>query len=166
MTNTNELETAYGGGDKDEGERFGLSVGRLKSWGVLLRAHARATDRIGRRVESEGALPLDWFDVLLALEHAPENRLRMGELAEHVTLSRSGLTRLIDRIEAAGLVERNLCPSDRRAFETVLTSKGREARAQSWPIYARAIAEGFGNCYSEEESQKLAELLARQIGGE
>jgi DNA-binding MarR family transcriptional regulator len=119
--------------------------------------------RVGQRAEAEGALPLDWYGVLLALEHAPAGRLRMGELAEHARLSPSGLTRLIDRIEAAGLVKRHLCPQDRRAFETVLTAKGRAARGKSWPIYARAIAEGFGNRYSEEEAQQLAELLGRQI---
>jgi len=161
-----EADVGCCGADQDGGERFGLSSGRLKSWGILLRAHSRATERIGRRVESEGGLPLDWYDVLLALEHSPQSRLRMGELAEHVTLSRSGLTRLIDRIEAAGLVERHLCPSDRRAFETVLTAQGREARAKSWPIYARALAEGFGSRYSEEEAILLGELLARQISEE
>jgi DNA-binding MarR family transcriptional regulator len=147
-------------------EQFGLSGGRHRAWGALLMAHARATERVGRRVEAEGGLPLDWYDVLLVLEYAPERRLRMGELAEHVLLSRSGLTRLIDRIEAAGLVERHLCPSDRRAFEAVLTDKGHAAREQSWPIYARAIADGFGSRYSEEEAQHLAGLLARQVAPE
>ena len=143
--------------------RLGLSPGRHLSWGALLKAHARATARIGRRVEAEGGLPLDWYDVLVVLEYAPEGRLRMGELAEHVILSRSGLTRLVDRIEAAGLVERRLCPHDRRAFEVELTAKGREARAQSWPIHVRAIAEEFGSRYSEEEAEVLGELLVRQF---
>ena len=151
------------GGASVGGEQFGLSDGRHKSWGALLMAHSKATRRVGRRAEEEGAMPLDWYDVLLALEYAPENRLRMGELAEHALLSPSGLTRLIDRIEASGLVERHICPNDRRAFETVLTPKGRKAREKSWPIYARAIAEGFGNSYSEEEALLLSELLRRQI---
>lgn len=145
------------------GEPFGLSDGYHKSWSALLIAHSKASRRVERRAEAEGALPLDWYGVLLALEYAPKGRLRMGELAEHAMLSPSGLTRLIDRIEAAGLVERQLCPSDRRAFETVLTTKGRKERKKSWPIYARAIAEGFGNRYSEEEAQQLGELLMRQM---
>ena len=144
-------------------EHLGLSAGSHKSWGMLLRAHAKATARVSARVEAEGGLPLDWYGVLLALEYAPEGRLRMGELAEYVPLSPSGLTRLIDRIEAAGLVERHLCPNDRRAFEAVLTAKGRAAREQSWPLHARAIAEGFANRYGEEEAQQLAELLERQL---
>lgn len=147
-------------------ERLGLSRGRHMSWGALLKAYASATARVGRRVEAEGGLPLDWYDVLVVLEYAPEGRLRMGELVEHITLSRSGLTRLIDRIEAAGLVVRHLCPHDRRAFEVALTTKGREARKKSWPIHARAIAEEFGSRYSDEEAQQLGELLVRQFTDE
>lgn len=145
------------------GENYGLSDARHRGWGVLLKAHARVIARVGRQAEAEGALPLDWYDVLLALEYAPGNRLRMGELVEHVVLSPSGLTRLVDRIEKAELVERHLCPSDRRAFEVELTAKGRAAREQSWPIYARAVAQGFGNRYSDEEATQLAELLKRQM---
>ena len=126
-------------------------------------SHARVTARVGRQAEAEGALPLDWYDVLLALENAPDNRLRMGELVEHVVLSPSGLTRLVDRIEKAGLVERRLCPNDRRAFEVELTQAGRAAREQSWPIYARAVAQGFGDRYSDEEAAQLAALLGRQM---
>lgn len=151
------------GGGNIGGKQFGLSDARHRGWGALLMAHAKATARVGRRVEAEGGLPLDWYDVLLALEYAPEGRRRMGELAEHVLLSRSGLTRLIDRIEAAGLVERHLCPNDRRVFEVALTAKGREAREKSWPIHARAIAEEFGSRYSDEEAQQLGELLVRQF---
>lgn len=153
-------------GDRATNERFGLSLGRHKSWGMLLRAHARATARVGARMEAEGGLPVDWYDVLLVLECAPQGRLRMGELVEHVTLSRSGLTRLVDRIEAAGLVERQLSPGDRRAFDAILTAKGREAREKSWPLYARAIAEGFGVRYSEAEASQLATLLERQLRDE
>ena len=145
------------------GESYGLSGARQRGWAALLKAHARVTARVGRQAEAEGALPLDWYDVLLALENAPAGRLRMGELVEHVVLSPSGLTRLVDRIEKAGLVERHLCPSDRRAFEVELTQEGRAAREQSWPIYARAIADGFGDRYSDVEAAQLAELLGCQM---
>ncbi len=145
------------------GEPFGLGVAQHRSWAMLQLAHARATERVGRIVEAEGGLAPDWYDVLLALEYAPDNRLRMGELARYVTLSPSGLTRLVDRIEAAGLVERHLCPTDRRAFETVLTPAGRAAREQTWPLYARAVAEGFGERLNDEEAGQLAELLERQL---
>jgi DNA-binding MarR family transcriptional regulator len=142
---------------------YGLSAAVHASWGYFIRAHAKAIERVGRQVEAEGGLPLDWYDVLLILEYSPHGCLRMGELAEHVTLSRSGLTRLVDRIEAAGLVERRLSPSDRRVFEVRLSQKGRDARKKSWPIHARAIAEGFGSRYQDEEARILAGLLEKQI---
>lgn len=148
------------------GEGYGLSAARHQNWGLMIMAYSRATARVGRRVEAEGGLPLDWYDVLLALEYAPAGRLRMGELGEHIALSRSGLTRLVDRIEAAGYVKRHLCPQDRRAFEAVLTAKGRTAREKSWPLVARAIAEGFGNRYSDEEAAQFAALLQRQLTSE
>lgn len=174
MTNEDKLETSgcgtggcdtggCGGSSEEGKEGSRVSTWQNKSWGALLVAHARATKRVGGRVESEGGLPLDWYDVLLVLERSPQNRLRMGELVEYVTLSPSGLTRLIDRIEAAGLVERHLCSSDRRSFEVALTDKGREARMKSWPLYARAIADGFGSRYTEEEARQLSQLLTRQF---
>ena len=147
-------------------EHLGLSAGVHKSWGMLLRAHDKATARVSARVEAAGGLPLDWYGVLLMLEYAPSGRLRVGELVRQVTLSASGLTRLIDRIEAAGLVERHSCPSDRRTFEVVLTPKGREAREQSWPLHAHAVAEEFGARLSDEEAEQLAELLQRQLADE
>jgi DNA-binding MarR family transcriptional regulator len=149
--------------DMSTGEVYGLSSPKHECWGTLLHVHARSTERVAKRVEAESGIPLDWYDVLLALEKAPEGRLRMGELVEHVTLSRSGLTRLVDRIEAAGLVERRLCRQDRRAFEAVLTSKGQQAREKSWPILARVIAQEFGNRYSDEEAVQLSTLLKRQL---
>ena len=161
MKNDNQQEN-----NQPRASRHDLSDARHASWAMLLVAHARATQRVGRRLEAEGAIPLDWYDVLLALENAPEGRLRMGELGEHVLLSRSGLTRLVDRIEAAGYVERQLSSSDRRVFEAVLTSKGREIREKSWPIYARAIADNFGSRYSDDEAQRLADLLERQLEDE
>ena len=104
-------------------------------------------------------MPLDWYDVLLALEYAPDNRLRMGELVEHVVLSPSGLTRLIDRIEKAGLVERRLCPNDRRSFEVELTQAGRAERERSWPIHARAVAQGFRRPLQRRRSRATRRII-------
>ncbi len=167
MTEQNKSDNRAGQSERargGSGPKYGLSEAAHQGWMALLLGHAQATARVSGRVESEGGLPLDWYDVLLALENAPAGRLRMGELGEHVVLSRSGLTRLVDRIEAAGLVERHLCSSDRRSFEAQLTAKGRKAREENWPSYARAIAQEFGNRYNEEEIEVLAELLNRQLG--
>lgn len=146
--------------------QHGLTGGRHRAFGSLLRAYIAVLRRVEEHSRRTGALPPDWYDVLLALEYAPEGRLRVGELACHVTVSRSGLTRLVDRLEEAGLVDRKIHPTDRRSFEVILTAKGREERERTWPFYAQAIAEEFGSRYSEEEAVQLADLLSRQFGGE
>lgn len=145
------------------GAQHGLSDERQMAFSALMRGHASLLTRLARRLEADGVYPLEWYDVLLSLEKAPGGCLRVGELGCHVSVSRSGLTRLLDRLEEAGLVERRATPQDRRAFEIVLTGKGRAARESSWPIGARAIAETFGNHYTEEEARTLCELMTRQI---
>ena len=99
--------------------------------------------RIALDLEEAGLPPLTWYDVLAALRDAPEGQLRQVEIADRVLLSHSGLSRLIDRIEKQGLVERRLCATDRRAFFVSLTDEGREMLERMWPVYARGIAEDF-----------------------
>ena len=144
-------------------DQHGLSGARHRAYSALLRAHAMVIGRVEELAQREGALPLEWYDLLLALERAPEGRLRVGDLACHVTLSRSGLTRLVDKLEAAQLVQRRLNPHDRRSFEIVLQPEGRAERERTWPIYARLIAEVFGAHYSDAEAELLADLLERQV---
>ncbi len=134
-----------------------------RAWGALLRSHAHFVERIERRLVAQNALSLEAYDVLLMLSYAPGQRLRMGELYEAVTLSRSGLTRLVDRLEKEGWVKRELCPHDRRSFEAVLTPTGEAERARSWPLYAPAIAEEFGRFFTEKEAHDLADLLERPL---
>jgi DNA-binding MarR family transcriptional regulator len=99
--------------------------------------------RISRDLEEADLPPLPWYDVLAALRDAPDGQLRQVEIAERVLLSHSGLSRLIDRIEKDGLVERRVCESDRRAFFVALTDEGRAMLERMWPVYARGIAEDF-----------------------
>ena len=120
-----------------------LDEHQLATWRAFLRAHSTMLRRISRDLESEGLPPLAWYDVLAALDEAPDRQLRQVELAERVLLSNSGLSRLIDRIVEKGLVERKSCASDRRAFFVCLTPAGEEMLAEMWPVYARGIAENF-----------------------
>src|SRR5689334_23371658 len=91
-----------------------LSDLQLDGWRALINAHAALSDRIERALAAAGLPALAWYDVLWALYSAPDRRLRMAELADHTVFSRSGLTRLVDRMEAAGVVERQPAPGDRR----------------------------------------------------
>jgi DNA-binding MarR family transcriptional regulator len=140
----------------------GPSPDGLLAWRAFLRAHAAAVGRIERDLAaSEPELPLTWYDVLLALVGAPERRLRLRELAREVLLSRSGLTRLVDRLEAAGLLRREPDPTDRRGAFAVLTDAGYEALRRTWPLYARGIQEHFGQHLADDEAVLLAQALQR-----
>ena len=116
---------------------------QLAAWRAFLRAHSTMLRRIARDLEEAGLPPLAWYDVLAALRDAPERRLRQVELAERVLLSNSGLSRLLDRIEAKGLVERLACATDRRSFFIGLTPAGESMLEEMWPVYARGIADDF-----------------------
>jgi DNA-binding MarR family transcriptional regulator len=120
-----------------------LSEDQLAAWRAFLRAHSTMLRRISRDLEDAGMPPLSWYDVLAALRDAPERSLKQVELAERVLLSNSGLSRLVDRIEAKGMVERRSCPSDRRSFFVSLTDEGAAMLELMWPVYARGVAEDF-----------------------
>lgn len=115
----------------------------LAAWRGLLNAHAVVIRRIEADLRRESLPPLDWYDVLWALYRAPGRRLRMQELAAHVVLSRTGMTRLVDRIEAAGLLRREPVPGDRRGAFAVITDDGAGMLRRMWPVYARNIRQRF-----------------------
>lgn len=133
----------------------------LTAWRAFVNAHATAIDRIERDLADAGQISLTWYDVLVALWEAPEHRLRLNELARAIVLSRSGLTRLVDRLEAAGLLRREPCPGDRRGAYAVLTPAGREAQLAAWPVYARGIEAHFARHLSDAEAASMATALGR-----
>ncbi|HZO29114.1 MAG TPA: MarR family transcriptional regulator [Chloroflexota bacterium] len=140
----------------------GPSPDGFLAWRAFLRAHAAAVGRIEREMAaSEPELPLTWYDVLVALVGATERRLRLRELANEVLLSRSGLTRLVDRLETAGLLRREPDPTDRRGAFAVLTDAGYEALRRTWPLYARGIQEQFARHLEGDEAAILARALQR-----
>ncbi|MBW4519396.1 MAG: MarR family transcriptional regulator [Scytolyngbya sp. HA4215-MV1] len=126
-------------------------------------AHVKALRCIEERF-SEAALPgMDWYDVLLTLKQAPDQRVRLSELAEQVLLSRSNLTHLVDRLEKAGLLRRERCPSDRRGTFAVLTEAGFAMQQTMWTVYAEGIIDYFGIHLDEEELQVMERVLQRMI---
>jgi DNA-binding MarR family transcriptional regulator len=120
-----------------------LAEQELGAWRALLDAHALVVEHVEDALQVAELPPLSWYDVLWTLHRAPEGRARMFEVAEGVVMSRSGLTRLVDRIEAAGLIERRQCPSDRRGQHVVLTEAGSAMLGRMWPVYAAAVEEHF-----------------------
>lgn len=134
---------------------------RFKAWRSFLQAHSVVVSRVERRLEDGLGLPFTWYDVLFQLAEAPDRRLRMHELAEAVLLSRSGLTRSIDRMEAAGLVARQAIPGDRRSTYVVLTDAGREKLASAFPIVRQAVLDLFAAHLNEGEAETLGRILGR-----
>jgi len=130
-----------------------------------MRVHAGVTEALEKGLMETRELPLPWYQVLVELRLAG-GALRMHQLAEVATLSRSGTTRFVDRIEEAGLVERRVCPSDRRGMEVVLTAKGYEVQKRAAPMALRGIQEHLGRHLTQEQAQMLAEVLEGVVEGE
>jgi DNA-binding MarR family transcriptional regulator len=136
---------------------------QLRTWRTFITAHATVIDLIEHELAEARQLPLSSYDVLLALVEAPNRRLRMHELAQAVVLSRSGLTRLVDRLEQEGLLRRDRTGSDRRATYAVLTLKGFRAFRHAWPIYAQGIVKHFVQHLTEHEMSMLSQVLGRVL---
>ena len=138
-----------------------LSGQHLAAWRTFLKVHASVIDRIDHDLLAAERLPLSSYDVLIELYEAPERRLRMHELAERVVLSRSGLTRLVDRLEAEELLIRDHCGTDRRGTYAVITEQGIVALRSTWPIYVRGIAQYFAQWLTPEEAEVLESAFGR-----
>lgn len=133
----------------------------LASWRVFLRAHAVVTRRLEAELLEEQHLPLASYDVLVQLVDAPGHRLRMTELASAVLLSRSGLSRLVDRLERQGLVNREAATEDGRGTYAVLLSTGLSRLRAAAPTHLRGVAEHMTGKFSDDELDRLRELLER-----
>jgi DNA-binding MarR family transcriptional regulator len=110
---------------------------------------------------AEHALPLASYDVLLTLVEAPGHRLRMTELADRVLLSRSGMTRLVDRLEREGLVVREACANDARGMFTVLTAQGEQRLRKASRTHLRGIDEYAVSRLSPDELEAFGKTLAK-----
>jgi DNA-binding MarR family transcriptional regulator len=141
-----------------------LESSRNSLWRLFLTTHTRLIDQIERRLASENLPPLEWYDVLFTLKEAPDHRLRLSELADRVLLSRSNLTRLVDRLEKAGLLCRETCPSDRRGTFAVLTDAGLAMQQQMWTVYGEAIVAVFAQYLNDDEVKTLHQVFTRLLG--
>jgi len=129
----------------------------------MLQAQRAVLDRLAHEMEAEAGLPLDWYEVLLYLQESPTGRLRMHELADSLLLSRSAVTRFVDRMETAGLVKREQCPSDRRGLELVMTESGRQMFVKAGRVHLRGIQEHFAAYLTGDESAVLERSMARVL---
>ena len=134
---------------------------RLRVWRSFLRAHSTVLRRLERDLLVETGMPLAWYDVLLQLAEAPGRRLRMADLAERVLLSRSGLTRLVERLQAEGLVTREPFPGDARGLYTVLTAEGLDRLRVAAPVHLAGVQEYWLSKFDDADLRELSRLLDR-----
>ncbi len=132
---------------------------RLDAWRAFLEAHARVSRRLDDELRNEHGISLAEYDALLQLAEAPGRRLRMNRLADRVILSRSGITRLIDRLEADGLVARAQCSTDARGAEAVLTEAGRDRLRRAARTHLRGIDQHFLAVVSVEDLAAIRRAL-------
>ena len=140
-----------------------LTEAELGAWRAFLRAHAQITRALEADLVAEHDLPLPSYDVLLQLAESPGRRLRMTELADRVLLSRSGLTRLVDRLEREGLVERAACPNDARGTHAVLTDAGLDRLRGAAPTHLRGVAEHVTGRLTADEVGQLRALMQKLL---
>jgi DNA-binding MarR family transcriptional regulator len=136
-----------------------------EAWVGFLRAHHVLVGELDDELRSRHGLPLTSFDVLVQLDFAPEGQLRMSELADAVLLSRSGLTRLVERLEAKGLLERRECTEDARGAYAVLTDRGRERLDEARGTHIAGVRERFLARFDDGELQRLGDLWQRVLPG-
>jgi DNA-binding MarR family transcriptional regulator len=142
-----------------------LNREELAAWRGLLRVHAALTKALDAELVGEHDLPLSSYEVLLFLCDSPDGRMRMSELADGVLLSRSGLTRLVDRMERDGLLRRQRCEDDQRGYFAEVTDEGRELFARARRTHLDGVRERFLNHLSSEERRALAAIWEKVSPG-
>ena len=142
-----------------------LSAAELGAWRGMLRIHTALIRALDAELDAAHGLPLTSYDVLIYLQNAPQKRLRMAELADSVLLSRSGVTRLVDRLEREGLLVRDACDDDGRGLYAVLTRKGEEVLERARPTHLAGVRERFLRHFSEDELEQMASYWERVLPG-
>jgi DNA-binding MarR family transcriptional regulator len=132
---------------------------RLRAWVAFLQAHAAVTRRLEAELQAERGLALADYDALVQLAIAPDRRLRMSELADRVVLSRSGVSRLVDRLVAQGLVARRACPTDARGSWAELTPAGLDRLREAAPGHLRSVERHFLSLIDEADREALVRAL-------
>jgi DNA-binding MarR family transcriptional regulator len=135
----------------------------LRAWRGLLRVHAALSKELDAQLEAEHGLPLTSYEVLMYLSDAEGGRMRMHDLASSVLLSRSGLTRLVDRLERDGYLERCSCAHDARGAFAVLTPAGRQKLEAARETHLAGVRELFLSHFSDEQLDMLGEGWERVL---
>jgi DNA-binding MarR family transcriptional regulator len=131
------------------------------AWGALTRTHSAIVGRLQEALAASDLPPLPWYEVLATVAEAPEQRMRMGDLAEALVITRGGLTKLVDRLIKAGLMERTFCETDRRVSYATLLPAGRELLNEMRPVVVAELEAAFAANLSERQAKELWAMLER-----
>jgi DNA-binding MarR family transcriptional regulator len=137
------------------------SPAAVRAWASLVRVQSLLVAAVQADLAVAGLPPLEWYDVLLELARAPQGRLRPFEIEQRVLLAQYNVSRLLSRLERAGLVAREPCGEDGRGQWVAITSSGRARQREIWRVYGAAIRRHVGDRLSDAEATSLAELLAK-----
>jgi DNA-binding MarR family transcriptional regulator len=135
----------------------------IRAWARLMRTQQLALSSIERALKEAGLPPLAWYDVLLEVERAGPSGIRPFELERAMLLAQYNLSRLLDRVESAGYIERCACPEDGRGQVVHITEAGKAVRRKMWPVYARAIEHAIGRHLNVRQAEALDDTLGRII---
>jgi DNA-binding MarR family transcriptional regulator len=135
----------------------------LDAWRAVVTSHAAVTERVQRALVAADLPPLSWLEVLQAVKRSPTGRPRMSELADWLTLSRGGITKLVDRLQEAGCLQRVSCQEDRRSLFAELTPAGERMLEEMQEVY-EAELERHLRGLSDEEAQLITAVLHRVTG--
>ena len=139
------------------------------AWRNVMTAFTRVNAVLAKEMQAETTISLEWYAILLILAQSEEASLRPSDLADLTGLSRSATTRLVDRLERSGLVERRACESDRRVTFVVLTPRGEEVFKEAGRVHLRGIGEHVGSHLTSDELAQISALLgklAEGVGGD
>jgi DNA-binding MarR family transcriptional regulator len=134
---------------------------QVAAWQQLMICQSRIVRMVEREFQSQGLVSFGFYDILLHLRYAPNREKRFREINGEVVLSRSALSRCIDRMTAEGLVEKQDCPEDPRGLMVRITAKGERELRKAWPVYLKLIETLFGRHFTAEELEFLASRFAR-----
>jgi len=136
----------------------------IQAWIQLHHAQRMLLDTVEQSLKDAGLPPLAWYDVLLELQRKKRMGLRQYEIGDKILLNKHNLSRLLDRLEKNGLIDRQVCKEDGRGNIIKITDAGEKLMKQIWPVYSKSMQENFGDKLSPDEFVKLNRILNKVLG--
>jgi len=157
----NEQATATATKDTPAGGKIPVTTPHGEAWNALARTHAAVSQRLQEALAQADFPPLPWYEVLATVADAEHQRMKMGELAESLVITRGGLTKLVDRLVKAGFLERTFCETDRRVSYATLLPAGEQLLREMRPVITGELDAAFASNLTERQAEQLRDSLHR-----